>query len=269
MKYSYLANTRMYDASPRVAELWGELTKNISRRSGVSLFRIAHPWPADMEALWACPDMGCVFLCGKPFRNAGSRHKPLAVPLTKERGTFYVTRLLAREESGWTRLEDSFGTRLGWSVSHSHSGFNALRYTLLPYAVARGCTPLYSERVGPLDTPIRCLEALRQGRADVIPLDGYFFTLLARHRPESLSGLVTLAFSPAAPMPFLAAAPDTPDPVCAALRAALLRTADDPACRSLLEELALSGFAPVRAEDYALLDKWEEEASAVGYPLPA
>ena len=269
MEHVYMANTRMYDACPAAAELWSQLTDGVSRRSGVPLKLLRHPWPADMEELWSRPDLGLVFICGKPFRNAGSRHKPIAVPVTVESGTRYATHLLIREDRPWTRLEDSFGSRLGWTVAHSHSGYNALRFTLLPYALAGGSPrPLYRESVGPLDTPGRCLAALREGRADVVPLDGYFHALLKRHNPQALAGTRTLALSPLAPMPFLAAAPGIPDEVCAALSAALVDCTDSE-FQYLLSQLELSGFASVRADDYSLLDHWERQALDAGYSVPA
>lgn len=264
----YIANARMYTANSAVATLWNELFAQVERSSGVPLQPHAHAWPADIEDLWARPDLGLVFICGKPFRNAGGRHKPIAVPLPQDRPllpnsyassvSLYCTHFLVRTDSPWQTLPDSFGSRLGWTVPHSHSGFNAVRYTLLPF-MAKGMP--YPVTVGPLHTPARCLEALLNGKADLVPLDSYYHTLLTLHCPERLEGTRVLARSPAAPMPFLAASPETPDSVCERLRCALFGLVAE-APNSVLPALGLHGFASVNAENYLELDRWEAASDA-------
>lgn len=263
----YIANTRMYDVCPQVAALWRELVEIVSRCSGVPVQHVPHAWPANIEDLWRRPDLGLTFICGRPFRLFGAVHQPVAVPVLSDApivspteipsGSLYATHFLVHAESPWTSLEDSFGSRLGWTVMHSHSGYNALRRALLPHY--RGI-PLYRAFIGPLHTPGRCLEALARHEADVVPMDSYCYTLLLRHAPERLSGCRLLASSPPAPMPFLAASPETPETVCVRLREALLSLDN----ANLLEGLALKGFAPVQADDYHLLDRWDEQANTAG-----
>ena len=266
MQGRYIANTRMYDVCPVVAARWRELVQTVASRAGVCLHHEAHAFPADIEALWQRPDLGLVFMCGRPFRLAGGRHKPVAAPVlcnppargaNPPAGSLYATVFLVRDNSPWARLEDSFGSRMGWTVTHSHSGYNAVRRALLPHA---GGAPLYQTFVGPLHTPGRCLEALKQGEVDVAPLDGYCHDLLSRHAPERLAGTRVLAVSPPAPMPFLVASPETPDAVCAALREALIGLDD----AALLADLALTGFRAVQADDYLVLDVWDREATVAG-----
>lgn len=273
----YLANARMYTVSPAVAELWKKLFAHVARLSGVPLQPEPHAWPADIETLWGRSDLGIVFICGKPFRNAGARHKPIAVPLPHNRprptngatpsstSSYYCTHFLVRADSPWQTLTDSFGSRLGWTVAHSHSGYNAVRYTLVDH-VANGLP--YPVTVGPLHTPGRCVEALLAHEADIVPLDSYCHTLLARHCPERLSGTRVLASSPAAPMPFFAASPETPDSVCRALSETLCGLASAQMLDDLpLDDLALDGFAPVNADDYQLLDAWEAASNRAGVCL--
>lgn len=262
---AYVANTRMYDVCPAVAARWRTLMDAVAQRAGVALRHEAHKWPADIEDLWQRPDLGLTFICGRPFRLFGGRHKPVGVPVLRtppaaeaeafSAGSLYATCFMVRASSPWTCLEDSFGSRLGWTVRHSHSGYNAVRRALLPHF--RG-TPLYRAFVGPLHTPNRCLDALLHDEADVVPLDGYCHHLLARHVPERLAGTRVLAVTPPAPMPFLAASPETPDEVCHRLRMALLTIDDAP----LLADLELCGFAEVAPKDYLLLDRWDDEARA-------
>lgn len=274
----YLANARMYTTNAVVAALWNTLFAQVERASGVPLRLEVHAWPADIEKLWARPDLGLVFMCGKPFRNAGARHKPIAVPLPRDRPaahasfadhpaalsvSAYCTSFLVRADSPWQTLSDSFGSRLGWTVEHSHSGFNAVRYSLLPHMA--GGTP-FPLTTGPLHTPARCLQALLSFEADIVPMDSYYHTLLTLHCPERLAGTRVLAQSPAAPMPFLAASPETPEHVCERLRNALYSFVPD-APGSVLPALALEGFAPVNADAYLELDRWEAASDAANIHL--
>lgn len=273
---SYIANARMYATSPVVSRLWNELFVQVARLSAVPLRPEPHAWPADIEELWARPDLGLAFICGKPFRNAGARHKAIAVPLPHNRplpvqgvapnaNSFYCTYFLIRADSPWHTLSDSFGSRLGWTVAHSHSGYNAVRYALVPHST-EGMP--YPTTVGPLHTPNRCLEALLAHEADIVPMDSYCHALLALHSPERLAETRVLASSPAAPMPFFAASPETPDAVCHCLREALCRlTRSDPAIGPLLNSLALDGFAPVHTDAYQVLDAWEAVSDAAGLRL--
>ena len=185
-----LACSRLYNAAPRHAQAWNELFHEIGRLSGLSLRTVDWAAPARLEELWARPDLGMAFLCGRPYLQAGARHRIIAAPLTSESGErpVYRTLLLARASSGWNRIEDSFGSRLGRMPAHSQSGYNALRFMLAPYA---GADLLYAESVE-LETPADCVRALQESRVDVIPLDSFFHLLLADEYPELGRRLVTL-----------------------------------------------------------------------------
>jgi len=75
-------------------------------------------------------------MCGYAIAlNLAPSHagRPLpARPLAAGRA-LYRSDLIVRVEATYQRLEDSFGARPGWTVEHSHSGFNAFRHHLLPY----------------------------------------------------------------------------------------------------------------------------------------
>lgn len=273
---SYIANARMYAVTPAVEQLWNDLFTVVARLSGVPLQPVPYAWPADIEELWARPDLGLVFICGKPFRNAGAKHQPIAVPLPYQRPmqsdmaiSCYCTRFLVRDDSPWYNLADCFKSslnstqspRLGWTVSHSHSGYNAVRYTLLQHR-ANSLSSSLPPTLGPLHTPRRCIDALLAREAGMVPLDSYYYTLLEQHSPERLAGTRVLVDSPAAPMPFFAASPETPQHVCQRLQETLCGLA-----HPLLKVLALEGFAPVNADNYAVLDTWEAKSNAAGIVL--
>ena len=77
--------------------------------------------------------------------------------------------------------------RLGWTVAHSQSGFNAVRTHLLGLRGSRAS--LYAKSIGPLLTPRRVIEALLAGEIDIGPLDSYFYDLLLAAEPETAARL--------------------------------------------------------------------------------
>lgn len=261
------ANARMYAVTPGVEALWRTLLERAGRLAEVPLTYLAHPAPAPLEALWARDDLGLAFVCGLPFARRPGAWQPVAAPLTTGAAIpRYRTDLVVRAEDDVARLEDAFGQRIGWTVAHSQSGFNAVRRHLLPH---RRGVPLFAASVGPLVTPRRVIEALLAHEIDLGPLDSIWHGLLARHEPETAARLRIIAATEPTPCPLLVASGGVPDPVVARLRAALPSLGDDPSAVACLRELGLAGFAPVAAADYAVLAEEAARLDASGYPLPA
>jgi len=205
--------------------------------------------------VWDMPDLGCAFICGRPFALGGMRHKPIAVPVrggADGNGPRYHSKLLVREDSNFYRLEDTFGGRLGLTIPHSLSGFWAVKRHLAPFKAISG-SPLYKEEVGELHTPLNCLKALRENRIDVGPVDGYYYTLLARHNPQELASTRVVAQTVDYPMPFLAASPQVDDAICVRIRHGLFAAAALPEMQPVLEGLGLTGFAVPDLAEYAML----------------
>lgn len=261
-----IACSRLYDATPFHAEAWRTVFAEAGRLAGVDLRVVEWRAPAPLGELWKRSDMGLVFLCGRPYVQAGARHCIIGAPLGPDSGekAVYRTLLLARAGSGWTKVEESFGARLGHMGAHSQSGYNALRFLLAPHASGR---KLYAESVE-LETPAACLNALREGRVDVVPLDSYFYHLLVSARKELREELVILGRSPLTAMPFLAASPEAEDAVVAALRGALAEWSLAPGGEELRRALCMKGFSLPSVSDYAVLAEQEAAALRLGYPCP-
>ena len=267
----YVANARMYSVNPAAASAWKELFGWLARESQVDLRAIDHAFPLPLAELWTRADLACGFMCGFPYALAAVRPQPVAAPVPAGAPVpgkpVYATRLVARADSRFYSLEDTFGGRLGYTVEDSHSGYNALRHHLLPYHSARGGR-LYRESVGPLFTPRRVIEALLAGDIDVGPLDSYALDLMLHHEPDLAARIRIVATTDPAPIPFLVAAPDCPVEAVSALRTALANFADAPACADLRDRLCLEAFAPVKTDDYELIMRWDTEARAAGYIQP-
>src|SRR6185437_10080564 len=184
---SWIANARMYAVTPEVESAWRGLLERVATEADVALDYLPFPAPQPLEQLWSRSDLGSVLMCGYPIALQLADVQPIAAPIPRVQWAagraVYRTDLIVREDAPFARLEDTFGGRAGWTVAHSHSGFNAFRHHLLAYR--RPQRPkLYREMIGNLVTARNVLDAVREGRIDVGPLDAYWHMLIARHAPR-------------------------------------------------------------------------------------
>ncbi|PZO01746.1 MAG: ABC transporter substrate-binding protein [Hyphomicrobiales bacterium] len=258
----------MYAVDAATAAAWAALFARVSALSGVPLDVIPHAAPAPLEELWRREDLGLAFICGYPFADGGFPVRPVAAPIpaSGDGRPLYATHLVVRADSDIATLEDSFGRRLGWTVAHSQSGFNALRTHLLADWRARG--PLFAASIGPLLTPRRVIDALLADEIDIGPLDSYFCDLLLAVEPATAARLRIVATTQLRPMPLLVASQGVEDKVVACLRAALLDADSDIAMRDILGRLRLSGFAAVDPAAYRVLVHEADAAERAGYLQP-
>lgn len=265
-------NARMYAVTPGVEALWQALLGHVAREAGVELSYFPYPAPQPLEKLWARADLGAVFMCGYPLALGLARVQPIAAPIPQAAWAagraLYRTDLIVREDSSYRTLEDTFGARAGWTVEHSHSGFNAFRHHLLAYRTPQR-PALYAQMVGNLVTARNVLDSVREGRIDVGPLDAYWHLLIARHAPQLTAGVRVLATTALAPMPPLVAAADAPAESVARLRAALTGAPRHPWFAPIAEQLLLEGFEEVRPDTFAPLLEWDRAARSAGFERPA
>lgn len=262
----------MYAVTPGVEALWRRLLERVAADAQVGLQYLPYPAPQPLEHLWSRADLGAVLMCGYPIALRLAPVQPIASPIPRapwaQRRAVYRTDLIVREDAPYGRLEDTFGARAGWTVAHSHSGFNAFRHHLLAYRTPERRT-LYREVVGNLVTARNVLDAVREGRIDVGPLDAYWHMLIARHAPKLCEGVRVLASTALAPMPAFVAAADLPTAEVAALRVAFAGAASRPWFAELGEPLMLEGFAAVDRDSFHVALEWDREARAEDYVEPA
>jgi ABC-type phosphate/phosphonate transport system substrate-binding protein len=267
-----IMNARMYAVTPQAEAAWRALLEHVTAEAGADFRYLPYPAPQPLEDLWTRPDLGTVFMCGYPMMLGVARVVPLAAPIPRaawaEGRARYRTDLIVRADAPYRRLEDTFGGHAGWTVEHSHSGFNALRHHLLPYRSATR-PHLYGQMSGHLITARKVLDSVREGRIDIGPLDAYWHLLIARDAPELTRGIRILTSTESAPMPAFVTAAGTDPKVISALRAAFVATSQREWFAPLASTLQLAGFAGVSLEDYQVLREWERAALAAGYPLPA
>ncbi|HEX5461988.1 MAG TPA: PhnD/SsuA/transferrin family substrate-binding protein [Steroidobacteraceae bacterium] len=268
----WIANARMYAVTPEVESAWRGLLQRAATEADVALDYLPYPAPQPLEQLWSRSDLGAVLMCGYPIALRLAAVQAIAAPIPRVQWAaglaVYRTDLIVRQDAPFQRLEDTFDGRAGWTVAHSHSGFNAFRHHLLAYRTPQR-PKLYREMVGNLVTARNVLDAVREGRIDVGPLDAYWHTLIARHAPRLCEGVRVLSSTALAPMPAFVAAADVPEAVVARLRAAFVNAAAQPWFGELAEPLMLEGFAPVSRETFGPTLQWDARARAAGYAEPA
>jgi ABC-type phosphate/phosphonate transport system substrate-binding protein len=263
-----ITSFRMYNAGPKAAAAWRALFSQVFREAGVDIEIVDHRWPQPIAALWAQPELAGAFMCGWPFVRSG-RMQAIAAPVPSppryEGLPRYCSDYVVRAESGWTRLEDSFGHRFGWMAADSQSGFNAPRAHLATF-LRPGRTELFSSVAGPLGAPMTTLEALRKGEADIVALDGFWLDLLRHHEPARLEGLRIVASTPWTPIPLLVAAPGVDATIASRLRDVLTAFHRDASHASLLGDVLLRRFVAPDVASYAELERMAESASRSSYP---
>jgi len=252
-----VANARMYAVTPAVKAAWQHLLAWAAKESGVPLSYIDHAAPAPLEALWARGDLGAAFMCGFPFASAAVRPLVLAAPIPSPPRyggkACYCTDLVVRADSAFVQLSDTFGGRVGWTVEHSQSGYQAVRHHLAALRAAR-----FAQWIGPLVTPRRVIDALLRDAIDVGPLDSYVHDLLKRHEPETASKLRVVESTVMTPVPLLVASSGVADDAITRLRHALLSCHSAPELATTLDTLLLARFVAVDPADYdVLLDRGE------------
>src|SRR6266508_131834 len=263
-----IANARIYAVTPAVRDAWRALFDWVGRHSGVPLMYIDHAAPAPLDELWARGDLAAAFMCGFPFASAAPRPLLVAAPIPSPprygRRPVYCTDFVVRADSELEHLRDAFGKRIGWTATHSQSGFNAVRHHLLGYRHDKS-ERLFAASIGPLATPRRVIDAVLERAIDVGPLDSYVHDLLQRHEPGTAAKLRTIESTVMTPIPPLIASRATPPDPIERLRRTLLAAATEPEAASILESLLLAGFALVEAADYDRLLLQAREAAAAGY----
>lgn len=246
-----VANARMYAVTPAVKAAWQDLLAYVARAADVPLSYVDHAAPAPLEELWTRADLGAAFMCGFPFASADVKPQLLAAPVLSPPRyggkPQYCTDLVVRADSAFARLSDTFGRRIGWTVEHSQSGYQAVRRHL----EAQRAT--YAEWVGPLVTPRAVIAAVLDDRIDVGPLDSYVHDLLKRHEPETAAKLRVIESTAMTPNPVLVASPGVAGDAVARLRDALLSCDAVPELAAVRDALLLSRFAAVAPADYDVL----------------
>jgi ABC-type phosphate/phosphonate transport system substrate-binding protein len=252
-KEHLLANARMYSVSPAVAAAWRELLEWVLAQAELPWSVVDHPAPKPLVELWERPDLGCALMCGLVHTLSFPRATPIAAPVVTQsryRGLpIYFTDIVVRASSPFETLEDTFGSRVGYTVKDSHSGYVALREHLLPHRLARGA-PLYRDVVGSLINPRGVVDALLTGRIDVGPIDSYAHDLMRKAEPRLARELRTVATTAPTPIPMFVATAPLDEVLVQKLQDAFAQVAHADRLVALRDTLLLSKLAVPQTKDY-------------------
>ena len=262
-----LTSFRMYSAVPEAARAWRALFERVFADTQLDVGIVDHAPPKLLPELWRDPGLCCAFMCGWPFAHATPPMQAIVAPVPSppryEGLPRYCSEFLVRGESGWRSLEETFGSRFGWTAPDSQSGFNAPRAFL-----ARLVTPqrpaLYRE-AGPLGAAANALNALRSREVDVVALDCYWLDLCRHHAPELMAGLRCVAATPWTPIPLLVAASGVDAAVVEKLRRHLLTVHTQLAYQPLLADVLLAKFVAPAVPAYGALDAMADYAASQDY----
>ena len=273
-----ILNARMYSPTPEIAALWRALLSEVAAACDAPLTVFDYPPPQPLGPLWARDDKAAVFMCGLPFSLTVPQPVVVAAPVVALPDCggrpVYWSDLVVRADSDIHSLQDAFGGRLALTTLESQSGCVALLDHLAGFDPP---SPPFATVVGPTITFLANLQAVRNGEADIAPLDSYGFALLRRHHPELTEDVRVVARTPATPAPLLVGSAAVPG-----LGQAWLELHRRPNCRELLDALLIDRFVAVAAEDYivmarrrsAAFDHWRhrplsrEVNAAFGIPPP-
>ena len=267
----WIANARMYAVTPEAEAAWQALLAHIAKDAGVPLAYMPYPAPQPLEDLWRRPDLGCALMCGYPIALRLANVVAIAAPIPSapwaQGAPRYRSDFITRADARFATLPEAFVGSFGWTVRHSHSGFNAPRHHLLAFRQP-GQTRLFAQARGDLVTARRVLDMVSAGAIDCGPLDSYWHHLIALHQPALARDIRVLESTALSPMPAFVVAASMPAAEVARLRDAFVGASGGPWFAALAGPLALSGFALAGEADFALTLQWETAARAAGYGAP-
>lgn len=266
-----ITSTRMYDVAPAARAAWHALLQAAHASAGLEVRFVEHGWPTPIGELWERPGLCGVFMCGWPYVNALQAGRAFAAVAAVvpdwpayEGLPRYRSEFLVRADCDWSSLADAAGSRYGWMVRDSQSGWNAPRAALAGLAAAGGS--LFAASKGPYGNPRGLLRALADGEIDLTAADSWYLDLLRAHDPAALAGLRTLAYTPWTPNPLLVSGPDVAPAATQALSDALLAMHENPAHQPLLRAAHVARFARPDPAAYSVLGDMAQAAVKAGYP---
>jgi ABC-type phosphate/phosphonate transport system substrate-binding protein len=212
------------------------------------------------------PEVIFTQICGFPlFRRFRGQAVMLATPSYDLPGCVGATHRAAfvvRKDDTASGLTALRGRVFGCNSLDSNTGMNLPRLSLARIAEGR---PFFS-RVVWTGGHLASLRLLAAGEIDLCSIDCVTWGLAEHHMPALTAGLRVLAWTEPSPcLPFATSVATAPGEA-AALRSALRSVFDDPALQPVRAALHLRELTWPSADAYQILERYEQEAAALGYP---
>lgn len=190
------------------------------------------------------------WICGYPYIRNRSHLGLIAVPRFQGR-PLYQSYFIVGADSEIERLHDLEGRLFAWADPDSNSGYLYPRFRLS--SDGRDPDRFFRRTFFAWGHP-RCVEAVAEGLADGAAVDSYVWETLALSHPTLITQTRVLERSPEFGFPPIVAGPSLSERERQLIRRVLLSQVQDPAGRSLLNELNLDSFgleAPDLYDDIA------------------
>lgn len=169
---------------------------------------------------------------------------------------------IVHADAPYRDLADLKGATFVFNSPHSNSGMNLPRLALARIGAR---APFFGSITETHSHPAN-IERVARGEADATCVDNVTYAFIVRHRPEIGVRTRILAPTPTTPaIPFVTAI-TTPEPIVAALQAALFRVAQAPRWAEARAGLLIEDILPPEHADYPEQLRFETEAAALGYP---
>jgi phosphonate transport system substrate-binding protein len=169
--------------------------------------------------------------------------------------------VIVRRDSPYHAFSDLRGARWSYNDPDSHSGYSLTRYEL----VRRGETGGFFGAVLAAGFHQESIRWVADGVVDASAIDSQVLTLALRDDPALAARLRVIAtFGPSTIQPVVAAG-HVPPPLQAAMRAALLNMAADPAARAALAAGFVERFVPVTDSTYDDIRHMQAAAEGIGF----
>jgi len=243
---------------------WSGLARAL-RREGIedvpdSLMRDLHT-----EDIWRCENLLLSQTCGYNMIDSwSSRLTYVATPCYTApgcEGPLYSSVIVVPAVSPAQTVSDIRGLRCVINGYGSHSGCNALRATVAPFAR----NGRFFGSVVVSGGHATSISMLQSGEADVAAIDCITYTLMARLRPGLAERLRVVGRTVSAPVgPYVSGHAQSGD-VLARLRYGLAEAMLDPRLANAREDLLLGGMEVLPIERYAEIGRIESEARELGY----
>ena len=219
--------------------------------------------PEDNFAHWHAPELLLSQTCGYPLVTL--------LPEVQVVGTFhyqaagcdgfhYSSHLVVRASDAGKTLADFRNKRVVCNSEDSQSGYHCLRTLVAPL---HNQGRFFSQTLFS-GSHQHSLAALNADQADIAAIDAVTWTLLARHRPEHLAGLVSVGTTPLIPgLPMITSA-QTSAQTLKKLRQVLKRLVTEPEWQNVCDALLINGFTVTERKDYQPVSDRTAQAASTG-----
>lgn len=209
-------------------------------------------------------------VCGFPLRTTQrGRYALIGTPMYAVDGCIDATHcsfIVVRDDAIFECAADLRGMRFAVNDATSNTGMNLPRRY---FAGLAGGAPFF-ERVSLSGSHAASVEQIADGRVDAAAIDCVTYAFLREFRPKLMRNVRILARtnrSPAIPFVTIVDGANSADGQrIEALRHALSRLSSETRFMPVLRALHIAGMQRIEADAYAVLESYERDAAAAGYP---